>query len=256
MVGVSRASKIACVIMVLVFVGSVWGTKAAYAAPPLALDGVGTHTSNCLLQFCSQLLTTTKGHDVIVVVVETCCTATVSAINDSSGLNFTQRLSYASNSASNVTILEFYALATSPLKSDNISVVDDLCCVTIWGMQVIAVQGANTKAIFDPNPSIPATVSCPGDSGPNTCSASIEASSIDFVIASAGIDDDVSCGSPLPEGGFQPPPGFTNIALNSNFEVDYAITSTPQNNVVFLCNNTDVLAIVVDAISFHGAFGR
>jgi hypothetical protein len=57
-------------------------------------------------------------------------------------------------------------------------------------------------------------------------------------------------------GGVQ---GFTTITTNKGyggwFEVDYEITSVPQTNVMFNCNGTDAVAIVMDAISFRGAFG-
>jgi len=188
---------------------------------------------------------------VIVVIIGTCCSAT--AIKDSSGLNFTQRISYASE------IWEFYALATSPLKSDNISVVGNPLRGTIFGMQVFAVHGANTLAIFDQNPSIPATCSgsacgdCEAYIEATSCSVSIQTSTIDFVIATTAISDAGSCGLGYPRGVV---PGFTNITNEHNrFEVDYAITTAPQSNVVFSCNATDATAIVVDAISFYGAFG-
>jgi hypothetical protein len=50
-------------------------------------------------------------------------------------------------------------------------------------------------------------------------------------------------------------PGFTMIAFTGKMEVDYAITATPKSNLVFECAATDVIAIVLDAISFYGAFG-
>ena len=38
-------------------------------------------------------------------------------------------------------------------------------------------------------------------------------------------------------------------------EVDFAITTVAKSTVVFSCDGTDATAIVVDAISFRGAFG-
>jgi len=121
-------------------------------------------------------------------------------------------------------------------------------------MQTFAISGANTVGVFDPNPSIPATVSCPGtgcgDCTANfrqgTCSASIQTSTIDFVVASTAINDAGPCGPSYPNGQA---PGFTNITnQNGRFEIDYTITTTPQTTVEFDCNGTDAAAIVVDAV--------
>ena len=122
-------------------------------------------------------------------------------------------------------------------------------------MQVLAIHGSNARSIFDPNPSIPATVSCNGLCGPcsaslhnGTCSASIQTSTIDFVIATTWIGDAPGCGAAL---GVVVVPGFTNVADNGRFEVDYAITTMPHGNVVFSCISTDVVAIMIDAISIQ-----
>jgi len=258
--------KIACAILLLLTVGGISSTRPARAvAPPLALDGVGTNT--CQAMFCvqSQLLTTTKGHDVVILIVE--CGAgspcgNVSKVSDSSGLTFIQRTSYIASDLSGTNFWEYYAIATSPLHSDNITVVTDTCNAPVYcieGMQVLAIHGANTQAVFDPNPSIPATVSCAYLVNPDLigyidpCSTSIQTSTTDFLLAATGINDAGPCGRGYPHGVV---PGFTNIVnQNNRFEVDYAITTTPQTNVTFSCNGTDAVAIVVDAISFRGAFG-
>ncbi len=256
MAGLSITTKLACAILLLVFAGSASTTEPAHAAQPrLALDGLGTITHTCLnYPFCieSQLLTTTKGHDIVALIFN-CggsnpCESSNISIIDGSGLTFTQRISYAQ-------LFEYYAVATSPLKLDNITVVT--ADHVIFGMQVLAISGANARAIFDPDTSIPSTVSCWFLVNPdlvgytNPCSTSIQTSTIDFVIAATEIADADSC------GGFSylPPPGFTNIAFNGRFEVDYSITTAPRSNVVFSCSGTEVIAIVVDAISFYGAFG-
>ncbi len=262
--GFTTRAKIACAILLLLMMGGVSATKPAHAAaPPLALDGVGANT--CQGQFCvqSQLLTTTKGHDVIILIVECVDGSTcdkVSSVSDSSGLTFIQRISYSTGDWLGTKLSEYYAIATSPLNSDNITV--DTCTATLYcveGMQVLAIHGANTRAIFDPNTSIPGTCSgtacgdCVAYIRATTCSVSIETSTLDFVIASTAINDAGPCGLGYPNGVVA---GFTNIANNGqSFEVDYAITTTPQSNVVFSCNATDAVAIVVDAISFNGAFG-
>ncbi len=225
----------------------------------LTLDGVGA--SNCQRPFCvhSQLLTTASGNDVIVLVVETYCNTGISHITDSSDLNFTLRVSHANGCYG--TLWEYFAISTARLNRDNITVLADQCCNAIMGMQVLAVHEANTLGAFDPDPSTPAAVSCPdkgcGDCtanfGKGTCSVSIQTSTLDFVIASTAINGAPPCGPHYQTGQVQ---GFTSLIPNQNgrFEVDYAITSLPQTTVVFACNGTDASEILVDAISFHGAF--
>ena len=225
-------------------------TQAVYATPtlPLALDGLGRNTTCQYPILCDwQLLNTTKGNDVIIVVV---LGDQPISIIDSSGLSFSQRLSYTTSGLS-----EYYARATSPLRSDNITVIGSPFT------QVLAISGANTRAIFDPNPSIPAMCSQPncGDCTVyyGTCSVSMQTSTIDFVVATTAINDAGACGGYL--GSFGGVPGFTTITTNNgysgNFEIDYTITAMPQTKVVFNCNGTEATEIVVDAISFRGAFG-
>ncbi len=260
-------SRICCIVVLALMITGVQTAKGSPApALPLALDGVGasTHTyCDFTNQVCteSQLLTTAKGHDVILLALETFGNANVS-ITDSSGLRFAERLSYFSVAYSQ-RLWEFYARATSPLTSDNITVVVDHCCYTFPGIQALAVHGANTIGVFDPNPSIPATASCPGSGcgpgncsadflNPGACSATIQTSNIDLVLAMTPINDAGPCGG---EQG-RVPKGFTTIASQNNrFEVCYTITSAPGTTVVFDCNGTDAMAIVLDAISFYGAFG-
>ena len=235
--------------------GDISATKAVSAPTPLALDGLGTHTT-CTSrsvttnnQICdAQLLTTTRGNDVIILVAQCGCDG-ISSIIDSSGLTFTQRISYGSGNFLGDMLWEYYARATSQLISENITVVFS---TDTWrhGIQVFGVKGANTRSIFDPGPNIPATATCPGV-GLLPCSISIQTSTIDFVVAGTAINDAGACGDGL--GGV---PGFTTIMANNGwFDAYYAITTVPKSNVAFNCDGTDVTAILVDAISFRGAFG-
>jgi hypothetical protein len=151
------------------------------------------------------------------------------------------------------------------LTSDNITVVFPTEVGFATGIQVLSIHGANTKGIFDPDPSIPATCFIPacGDCSFNvgTCSVSIQTYTTDFVIVSTAIGDGPACGgvslsSSNDVGGV---PGFTTITTNKGyggwFEVDYAILSALQSKVVFACNGTFATAIAMDAISLRGAFG-
>ena len=195
-----------------------------------------------------------------MLVVETYCNTGISDITDSSGLNFTLRVSHANGCYG--TLWEYYAIATGRLNKDNITVLADQCCHTIMGMQVFAVHGANMHGVFDADPSTPAAVSCPGahcgdctaNFGQGTCSVSIQTSTPDFVVVSTVINSAPPCGPHYESGQI---PGFTSLMPNQNnrFEVDYTITSIPLTTVTFACNGTNASVILVDAISFHVAFG-
>ncbi len=203
----------------------------------LTVDGVGA----CAAQFCSyesQVLTTSRTNDVIMLTAETSGTSSSLSITDSSGLVFTKRVSHI------LDFFEYYAMAASPLNADNI---------TVDGadyFQVFAVHGAG-ETIFDPNPSIPAAVDCStnscGDCTVNqgVCSASIKTSGLDLVVATTAIND----AGPCVANDFSPfVPGFANISVNGKFEVDYSITGVPRTTVTFNCGGTDVSAILMDAI--------
>ena len=242
------------------------GTTArpAKTDSPPALDGVGTRTI-CQANACvAQELTTSKGNDVILLMVRTGSNTTTLTVSDSSGLIFTQRLSYASREFHGGMIWEYYAVASSPLDSDNITVIPDRCCYTIRGMQVLGISGADTSTIYDQDKSVPSGVSCPSDTcgychadsntNPGPCSAPVKTSGADFVIAATQINDAPGCGGyQSSPAGYRPPPGFMRIsAPNGNFEVDYAITKA-SSQVEFGCNGTDATAIVVDAIIASGS---
>lgn len=229
----------------------------AATAPTFGLDGKGVDTSDWGSHqgYRSQLLTTTQPNDVIILIVEShpASPGQITAVTDGNGLTFTQRSVYPSDTGS-ASLYEYYAVASVPLDSDNITVVCD--CLPFGGMLVFAVSGANVLGIFDANPSIPAAVTCPSNgcgtcqddpANPGTCSTSIQTSTIDFVVATVAINDAGDCGA----ANNQPPAGFTNLAthtFSSIFEVDYMVTNSPQTTVVFNCNGTDAVAITLDAI--------
>lgn len=229
-----------------------------------AVDGLGSNIS-CQARGClAQSITTSQSDDVIIVTLGPAYS--VSLLTDSSGLSFSQRLSYT-QSRYNFSLWEYYAVSATPLSADNITAV--VCCGPKDGMQVIAIHGADFGSIFDFHPSIPATVSCSFDgtyySGPscghcladyNTlpgpCSATIQTSKPDFVIATTAINDAGPChgGNSTSLAANQPPLGFTNVGERAGeFEVDYTQASTPQTTVSFNCYGTDATAIVLDAVA-------
>lgn len=244
-------------VAILVYVPSAYASESR-----LALDGIGTNTTCQEVGCLTQSLTTTRGNDLIVLVLECgllSCDSTITAIKDSSGLAFAPRLFYAPNDE----LREYYSTTTSTLKADNITVV--FSPPNARGMQVLAIHGANIREVFDPNPSIPATVPCPNYLPP--CSASIRTSTLDFVVALIAINDGGDCGGLHTGPGV---PGFTRATQsgNGNFEVDYTITTQSQSNVVFTCGCfystgaypvlycSSPAAIVIDAISLRGASSK
>ena len=109
---ITKARIIYAILLVLVVAG-VSATKNLHAAaPPLELDGVGTNDCQIHLFCRSQSLTTSTGHDVIILIVET--NSNITRVLDGSGLVFIQRVSYGIP-----RVWEYYARATSPLRSDN-----------------------------------------------------------------------------------------------------------------------------------------
>src|SRR5256885_3331772 len=166
--------------------------RTADAAPRLALDGLGTNSTCQAVNCDAQLLTTTQGHDVIVLVVMCICQYITPYVLDSNGLTFNKRITYTPPPpAGGIGLWEFYARATSRLASDNITVLFSTSLGLnfstspgLSGMQVLAIHGAYARSIFDPNPSIPVRVSCPGAACGNcyaynystTCSASMQTS--------------------------------------------------------------------------------
>lgn len=226
----------------------------ARAAPPLALDGVGTPTMCDDNGNCNTELTTTRGHDAIILIAE-CgyleCSATISSVTDSVGLVYKLRTSFAPSDR----IWEYYARAESPLTNDSFHITG----VSISGnlvLQVFAVNLVNTNAIFDPSPSLPVTIPCSGNTG-SSCFASIGTLTHDFTIAIEAINDDNGCAV---ENGFtEITPGGRTFG---RLEVQYRVVGATQDNIIFTCEptvfpggttqSTAPRALMVDALSFRG----
>jgi hypothetical protein len=229
-------------IVMLIVAWGVSGPQVVHAAFSIALDGIGTKTTcgeTVELQNCAaQFLTTTKGNDVIIIVVQcwSHCSLNISSIIDKTGLAYIQR-AYLPN----ISYWEYYARAKSPLTSDNITVVFSESW-TLKMMQVFAIKGAS-RGIFDPNLSSPVNISCTLPFGVSPCVSSIETSTQDFVIASTTINDAAACNVPS---------GFTTVVDTGYFEVDYLITSKNADNVMFSCTATEPMTIVIDAVSLYG----
>src|SRR5256712_5565789 len=207
--------------------------QAVRAAPSLGLDGIGKPSGCC----GSILLTTNNANDVIIVIIECgyrSCNGNVSSVTDSSGLSYTLRISYAPNDR----LWEYYAVAPTPLSSDNITI---LVSGFLIGWMAFAVKGANIATPFDIAPSLPATISCPGAPGRNDCTVSAGTSAVDFVIASTAINDADACAAST---------GFTEVTpAGGSLDIDYQIFDTLGAQTYFTCSGTDPTAIVLDALT-------
>src|SRR6266540_6699488 len=183
----SLRTRIGLAVLALLFAGIMSTIQSVSATPPSALDGVGTNPSDWTSHrgWRSQLLTTARGNDAIILLVEPL--GSISAIIDSSGLSFTLRFS-------NSRLSEYYARATSPLRSDNITVVGQ--GMPYGAMQVVAIHSASNVAMFDQDPSIPASCISAGCGdcvanwqSPGLCTVSMHTSRVDFVVAAVAIND-------------------------------------------------------------------
>src|SRR6059036_921338 len=219
--------------------------KSVRADTSPGLDGVG-NAMDCGVQNCAaQSITTTKNNDAIILVAECgfyVCNDSISSITDSSGLNFTPRVLYSPNDE----LLEFTAIAPSPLTGDRINVTYSGNPTYGLQIQVIAVAGVDPSAIFDQDPSIPATEPCATITQYGVqydpCSLSIQTSEVDFVVAIVSIND---------AGGCTVPSDFNQIIAGGRLEVDYQIASIP-GDVAYDCSDTDSMSLVMDAIAVNG----
>lgn len=213
----------------------------------IGLDGIAK-AANCTspaFSYCrSGLLTTTRSNDVIIVLLK-CTAATCNAENttvtDTSGLTFTRRISFGmgTNPAGNISLLEFYAIADSPLDSDNITAAP----FSTYGVfpVILAVRGVDTHIIFDPNPSLPAVCMPPGshNGGWDQCTTHFLTTGNDLIIVNMAINDDAPCIVPQ---------GFVNITAGGYQEVDYRIADRSENSFSFTCTGTNPEAITIDAL--------
>ena len=192
------------------------------------------HPCDC----ASALLSTTQANDVVIVLLEcpysSTCTNS-SSVTDSNGLVFSPR-----GSAGGVA--EYYAVASEPLESDNITVIvpGQSCC---WLMQAFGVAGVDVNTLFDRDPSLPSATSCPGV-GLLSCSASINTSGRDFVFAATAINDAGGCNT---LSGFAPVGGFDSGGGAG--DADYQVVEESQNNLTFTCSSSDPVEILMDAVS-------
>jgi hypothetical protein len=258
--GFSVAIKNTCIIVIIMIAGLVSVPQVVHASPLSqphegpSLDGVGTWIP--CLHCNARSLTTTKEEDVIITVIWCYCQSDTPSIIDSAGLNYALRMSYTISQstvlAGATTLWEYYATAESPLNSDNITV---LSTGGFKPIQVFAIHPGDTKPIFDPNPLLPISITCPGISPVHPyqeCTASAGRLANDLVMAITAIDDADRC---------PPSSGFSEVVFDGKLEIDYRVVRGTESDLAFTCtagifpnpryHDSVPVAIVLDAISLH-----
>ena len=139
--------------MALLLVGSVLsiaavGIPAIHAGGSSSIGIDGSASTGCgYVTSCSVSLTTTQSNDLIIVGCDCYPVSSSFSVRDGSGLTFVQRASQLSIGG-NQFIQTWYAVSSSPLSSDSISIVTTNTGETWYGMVVFAVTGANTANPF------------------------------------------------------------------------------------------------------------
>ena len=226
------ARRILSLVLIGLFVTGVVFPRgdAKQSSPGLDGVGIGTTCGSPSEECSAQFLNTTSANDVVVIIVR----HVAGSIIDSSGLKFTLRI-FAGG------ISEYYAIARTPLRMDNVTVVLQHCCAL--GVQVFAIHGANTRIVFDPRAEFPQIVSnCGFSIGFGPCSGSIETATHDLIIASTLLNDE---GCPEASSVSE---GFARVGGNGFFEVDYRIIERVQHDINFTYPR-EAVSIVLDAVS-------
>lgn len=194
-------------------------TISSSAQSPLALDGSAKNGCGYVTS-CSVSLTTVNPSNVIIVGCDCWPLGGSFSVKDTAGLTFSTRTAQLSIGGGQF-IQTWYAIASTPLTSDSISVQTPLTGETWYGVIAFGVSGANLQSPFDTNPSIPkvqANINCPASYPCNTSVSTTNA--VDFVFQFGG-----DTGYTQQTAGA----GFTLIQWNSaglNAYTQYEITSS------------------------------
>ena len=112
----------------------------------IALDGSASNGCGYVTT-CNISLTTTQSNDVIIVGCDCWPSGTTFSVKDMAGLTFIPRESQL-GIGGNQLMQTWYAISTSPISSDAISVTTTRTGETWYGIVVFAVSGANTVNPF------------------------------------------------------------------------------------------------------------
>ncbi len=132
---------------------------AAQSSPSPTVDGYCVGTSNALNNNACKL-STTNSPDLIIAEAGTgSSSSTITSISDQTGLTWKLYAHYALSGSSAKSLFVYYAFASLPLTSDNVSVKYSTSGRN--GLLVMAVNNYNPATPFDPA-STPATSSSTG----------------------------------------------------------------------------------------------
>lgn len=217
-------------------------SSTSSGAPP-SLDG--TAGNGCgYVTACSVSLTTTRPSDIILVGCNCLPLGGPFSVKDSAGLSFSARTPQL-NTGGGQFVQEWYAISSSPLTQDIVSVVTPLTGETWYGVVAFAVSGANVQNPFDGNPSLPklqANINCPGS---NPCNTDVSTTgAADFVFQFGGDTgyDKQTAGA-----------GFTLIGYNApgaNAYAQYEIASVPLKSATLSFGTSEGwdFGVIADAI--------
>src|SRR5208282_5269463 len=138
-------------------------TTTTVSGSPPSLDGSAENGCG-YVSSCSVTLTTANPSDVIVVGCNCWPVGGSFSVTDTAGLAFLPRTAPVAIGGGQF-IQTWYAVSSTPLSSDVISVKTPLTGETWYGVMAFGVSGANTANPFDPNPLLPkaqANINCPG----------------------------------------------------------------------------------------------
>jgi hypothetical protein len=203
---------------------------AAQSQP--GLDGNGISLCGPYVACYGEQLSTGRANDAIVLIAN--CSGC--KISDSAGLAYIFRATVGSGDG---VLSEYYAIANTPLSSDNVT-------VSLSYMHVFAVHGYKAN-IFD-TPS-PLSITCPTAA---PCSGSVAPSGTDFVFTGV---------SNIPRANCNGVSGWNRLFANGQFASDYQIQSQPRtSSVSYLClyyfdtggpGTYGALSLMMDAISLQ-----
>ncbi|MGH7117473.1 MAG: hypothetical protein ACREFP_00510, partial [Acetobacteraceae bacterium] len=187
----------------------------------------------------SGALTTTQADDVIVVVVFTSnfVAGTVLSVSDAADPTRTWTLR-ASSAPGSYALFEFWAVAGSPLASDEITVTSSGGNTYNWSAMAFGVAGADTSAPFDMNAVLPVL-----STAATTIAVSTAADNA-FIFGAYGCSGTGAAGA-----------GWTSIQNDSGYHLAECATFTsPQTNLVIpLSAGTPQYGALGDAIVAAGS---
>ncbi|TMI30443.1 hypothetical protein E6H28_05590 [Candidatus Bathyarchaeota archaeon] len=221
--------------LILLLGGSFSLPSLSHASNPSAtptIDGSSVQGCSHFTNSCSTLFSTSRSNDIVIVYTSESLDLQAScsfSVKDTAGLSWEMRAAVSGRNDGTTgsdrdQIAEFWARSATPLSSDNIT-ESILGCASYQyggeynGLMVFGISGANFNNPFDPNGSIPASVS-----GYNGTPASLISTSnpSDMILGVA-----LQSTFPVLSAGS----GFTLINGDGGYMVsEYAIVNSPATS--------------------------